>query len=164
MVPKFLKMYTPWLKHLRVCTQSRQFTNHMEVYGVSLLRCNEPTELQVVWRLYLMGQFTLLRLGWAAEHIWSWVSNTWTCSFLRVHCSDILGSLNTSDVWHIFFPNTVSGSIYFLYLRGTGMEHFLSIGGLCLIVTFKDNSYEHTKSHQALSKLNWMLHNCESDN
>jgi len=38
------------------------------------------------------------------------------------------------------------------------MEHFLPIGGLRLIVTFKVNSYEHTKSHQALSKLNWMLH------
>jgi hypothetical protein len=37
MVPKFLKMYTPWLKHLRVYKQSRQFTNHMEVYGVTFL-------------------------------------------------------------------------------------------------------------------------------
>jgi len=44
------------------------------------------------------------------------------------------------------------------------MEHFLPIGGLCFIVAFKFNSYERTKSHHALSKLNRMLHNCESDN
>jgi len=38
-------MYTPWLEHLRVHKQSRQFTNHMEVYGDTFLS-RDITSLQ----------------------------------------------------------------------------------------------------------------------